>query len=73
MNYVVCLKYGNKYSAEYVNKLYNGVKRNLTIPFEFVCFTEDIGTIDPAIRIEPIPLVPGVKVGGTSRCFLIQN
>ena len=61
MNYVVCLKYGNKYSAEYVNKLYNGVKRNLTIPFEFVCFTEDSRNIDPAIRIEPIPLVPGVE------------
>ena len=61
MNYVVCLKYGTKYSAEYVNKLYNGVKRNLTIPFEFVCYTEDARGIDNGIRIEPIPLVPGVE------------
>jgi len=60
MNYIVCLKYGNKYSAEYVNKLYNSVKRNLTVPFEFVCFTEDSRNIDPAIRIESIPLVSGV-------------
>jgi hypothetical protein len=60
MNYVVCLKYGDKYSAEYVNKLYNSVKRNLTIPFEFVCYTEDKQGIDPAIRIEPIPLLSGV-------------
>ena len=60
MNYVVCLKYGTKYSAEYVNKLYNGVKRNLTVPFEFVCYTEDKQGIDPAIRIEPIPLLAGV-------------
>ena len=60
MNYVVCLKYGNKYSAEYVNKLYNSVKRNLTVPFEFVCYTEDKQGIDPAIRIEPIPLLAGV-------------
>jgi hypothetical protein len=37
---VVCLKYGNKYKTEYVNKLYNMVSRNLSIPFEFVCITE---------------------------------
>ena len=60
MNYVVCLKYGNKYSAEYVNKLYNSVKCNLTIPFEFVCYTEDAQGIDPAIRIESLPLIAGV-------------
>ncbi len=61
MNYVVCLKYGTKYSAEYVNKLYNGVKSNLTIPFEFVCFTEDATDINSEIRIEPIPLISGVE------------
>jgi len=58
--YVVCLKYGTKYSADYVNKLYNMVKRNLTLGHEFVCYTEDATGIDPAIRIEPIPLVSGV-------------
>tara|TARA_B110000503_G_C7016466_1_gene357930 strand:+ start:50 stop:922 length:873 start_codon:yes stop_codon:yes gene_type:complete len=54
--YVVCLKYGTKYSAEYVNVLYNMVKRNLTIPFEFVCFTEDHKNINREIRIEPLPV-----------------
>ena len=61
MNYVVCLKYGDKYSAEYVNKLYSMVKRNLTVPFEFVCFTEDKTGINENIRIEPIPLISGVQ------------
>lgn len=60
MNYVVCLKYGNKYSADYVNKLYNGVKRNLTTPFEFVCYTENEQGINPEIRVEPIPLISNV-------------
>jgi hypothetical protein len=60
MNYVVCLKYGNKYSAEYVNKLYYGVKRNLTVPFEFVCFTEDTTDIDPNITIRNIPISPQI-------------
>ena len=61
MNYVVCLKYGNKYSAEYVNKLYSMVKRNLTVPFEFVCYTEDPSDIDTDIRVEPIQIIPGVS------------
>ena len=41
-NYVVCLKHGSKYSSEYVNKLYNMCKRHLTVPYEFVCFTDDL-------------------------------
>jgi len=60
-NYVVCLKYGNKYSSEYVNKLYDMVTRNLTIDHEFVCFTEDATGINPNIKIKPLPLIPGVK------------
>ena len=60
MNYVVCLKYGNKYSAEYVNKLYSMVKRNLTIPFEFVCYTEDATGIDTNIKTESLIVIPGV-------------
>ena len=58
--YVVCLKYGNKYSADYVNKLYNGVKRNLTLDHEFVCYTEDATGINPNIRIESLNLIAGV-------------
>ena len=60
MNYVVCLKYGNKYSAEYVNKLYNGVKHNLTVPFEFVCMTEDSTGINPEVVIKDLPITNGV-------------
>lgn len=37
------------------------VKRNLTIPFEFVCFTEDPTDIHSNIRIEPLQLMPGVS------------
>jgi hypothetical protein len=56
--YVVCLKWGTKYGAEYVNKLNNMVARNLSIDYEFVCFTEDRKGIDPQIRIEPLPAIP---------------
>jgi len=53
-NYVVCLKHGTKYSAEYVNTLYNMVSRNLTIDYEFVCITEDHNNINPQITILPL-------------------
>jgi hypothetical protein len=56
--YVVCLKWGDKYSSEYVNKLYSMVKRNLTVDYEFVCFTENNKGIDPSIRIEALPGLP---------------
>lgn len=38
---VVCLKWGDKYGPEYVNILQAMVERNLTIPHQFVCITDD--------------------------------
>jgi len=58
--FVCCLKYGTKYSADYVNNLYNMVSRNLTVEHQFVCFTEDASGIDERIRVEPIPIMSGV-------------
>jgi len=53
--YVLCLKHGTKYSADYVNKLYNGVKRHCTLDFEFVCLTEDPSGINDDITVLPLP------------------
>ena len=43
-----------RYGAEHVNKLYRGVCRNLDMPFEFCCVTDDPTGIDEAVRIIPI-------------------
>ena len=59
--YVVCLKYGDKYSADYVNKLHQMVDRNLTVNYEFVCFTECTKGLNKNIRVEPLPLITGVQ------------
>jgi len=40
MNFV-CIKWGNKYTPEYVNNLYRMVKRNYTKPFTFTCYTDE--------------------------------
>lgn len=57
MNYIVCLKWGDKYSPEYVNKLSSMVDRHTSVDFEFVCFTENSYGIDKNIRIEPLPKI----------------
>jgi hypothetical protein len=38
---VLCVRFGNKYSIEYVNRLRNMVQRHLTIPYNFYCLTDD--------------------------------
>jgi hypothetical protein len=38
---VLCVRFGNKYSQEYVVRLRNMVKRHLTIPYKFYCLTDD--------------------------------
>ena len=38
----VCVYWGNKYSTDYVQNLYNMVKRHTTIPINFVCFTDHV-------------------------------
>jgi len=52
---VVCLKWGIKYPPYYVNRLYNMVKNNLSLPFRFYCMTEDSEGLDPEIEILSLP------------------
>ncbi len=52
---IICMKWGDKYGADYVNRLYGMVSRNLTIPFQFVCFTENEKDIHPNVKICPLP------------------
>ncbi|UNU73506.1 glycosyltransferase [Moraxella nasovis] len=53
--YIICMKWGKKYGAEYVNRLHNMVKRHLTLDFQMVCLTDDDTGIDPQIKCYPIP------------------
>lgn len=54
-NYIICMKWGTKYGAEYVNRLYNMVERNMTLPFSFVCLTDDTTGIRNEVQCYPIP------------------
>ena len=37
---ILCVKWGEKYPSEYVNRLYRMVQRNLSYNFEFYCLTD---------------------------------
>jgi hypothetical protein len=43
---VLCVRFGNKYGREYVERLRNMVSRHTTVPYEFVCLTDDRHPID---------------------------
>lgn len=45
-----CVKVGERYGADYVNKLFNMVRKNLTIPHRFVCITDDDDGFDSRIE-----------------------
>lgn len=53
---VCCIKKGNKYGPEYVNRLYSMVQRHAFYePWDFVCFTDDTTGIDPWVKTAPLP------------------
>lgn len=55
---VICMKWGTKYGPEFVNKLRAMVRRHLSRPHRFVCFTDDAAGLDLAGGIEVLPLPP---------------
>jgi hypothetical protein len=53
---VICMKWGTKYGPEYVNRLHSMVSRHLSLPFRFVCLTDNSTGFNPGI--ESFPLIP---------------
>ncbi|PIE42292.1 MAG: glycosyltransferase [Gammaproteobacteria bacterium] len=49
------MKWGDKYGSDYVNRLYNMVNRNLTLPFDMVCLTDRREGVNPAVQCYDIP------------------
>lgn len=52
---VICMKWGTKYGPDYVNTLHSMVCRHLTLPFRFVCLTDDDVGLHP--DVESFPLI----------------
>tara|TARA_R110000822_G_scaffold99102_1_gene223716 strand:- start:298 stop:975 length:678 start_codon:yes stop_codon:yes gene_type:complete len=43
---VNCVYYGSKYAPIYVQNLYNMVNRHLTVPYQFICWTDHVNLKD---------------------------
>ncbi len=55
MKNVICMKWGDKFGPEYVNRLHRMVEKNLTIPHRFVCFTDNGDGLNEGIEVRPLP------------------
>ena len=53
---ISCVKWGDKFSHEHVNRLYHMCKKNMQDEFTFVCYTENPESIDESIKIIPLDL-----------------
>lgn len=51
---IVCLKWGQKYPPDYVNRLFSMVKRHLHVRHRFVCLADDSRGISRDVEIKPI-------------------
>jgi len=54
MKNVLCIKWGSKYSADYVNRLHSMVERHLSLSHRFVCLTEDTTGLNSEIETKPL-------------------
>ena len=57
MQTVICIRWGTRYGADYVNRLYRGVMRHVSRPTRFVAFTDDPAGLDPGVDAIKIPVV----------------
>lgn len=59
---IICIKWGDAYNAEYVNKLKNMVQRNTTLfRINFFCFTDNSIGLDQEIIVYPLPVLSTQK------------
>lgn len=57
MQTVICMKWGTRYPADYVNRLASMVRRNTQRPTRLVCFTDDAAGVDDTVRCLPLPQI----------------
>jgi hypothetical protein len=55
MQTVVCMKWGSRYGADYVNRLNSMVLRNTKRPTQLICFTDDGSGVDASVKVHPLP------------------
>jgi len=59
MIHAICIKWGHKFSNDYVNKLFRGIIHNTSKSFIFSCFTDNAQGFDENINAPPLPMNVG--------------
>lgn len=73
---VICLKWGDRYGPEYVNRLYAMVRRNTERDLRFICITDDTAGIRSEVETRPMPpfdLPETFRNKGFRRMFLFKE
>lgn len=72
---VLCMKWGNKYPSSDVNRLHRMVRAYLSLPYRFVCLTDDPVGIDSQIEIFELPKLklPNEIERGWKKLLLFQS
>ncbi len=73
---VICLKWGDRYGSEYVNRLYAMVRRNTKRDLRFICITDDTDGLRPEVETRPMPpfdLPETFRFKGFRRMFLFKE
>ena len=52
---IICINWGDKYGAKFINRLYASVARNITPPFTFTCFTDSTEGVRNEVLCEKLP------------------
>ena len=66
---VVCMRWGTAFSPDYVKVLYQGVKRNLSREFDFVCLAEDPTPVCAGVRVLPLPAICSPRERWVGSCW----
>lgn len=53
---IICVKWGDKFNHEHVNRLYKMILKNIKDDFTFVCYTENPNNLHPDIKTIPLDL-----------------
>lgn len=52
---IVCMRWGQRYGVEYVNRLWSMIRRHTRRPTRLVCYTDSTQGLDPAVEAYPLP------------------
>ena len=55
MQTVICMKWGSRYGANFVNRLNAAIQRNTNRPTQLICLTDDPTGVEKTVKCEPIP------------------